>query len=70
MDKDIVDFFEQDKEDSVIKGTGTNKYKIYYIYSALTNFKRAVFECKEVKYNSNTGRIKEMKFEQIKSATY
>lgn len=68
MDKDIVDFFEQDKEDSVIKGTGTNK--IYYIYSALTNFKRAVFECKEVKYNSNTGRIEEMKFKQIKSATY
>ena len=70
MDKDIVDFFEQDKEDSVIKGTGTNKYKIYYIYSALTNFKRAIFQCEKVIYNEDTGRIQEMKFEQIKSATY
>ena len=66
MDKDIVDFFEQDKEDSVKKVED----KIYYIYSALTNFKRAVFECKEVKYNPDTGRIEEMIFEQIKKANY
>lgn len=39
----------------------------YKLYSALTNFKRAVFTCKDVKYDENTGRIKEMVFEQYKT---
>lgn len=61
MNKGIIDFFEQSKVDEE-KREGK---KIYYIYSALTNFKRAIFTCDNVKYNENTGRIYEMIFRQI-----
>lgn len=34
-----------------------------YTYSPLANLKKAVFKCKEIKYNDN-GRIKELVFEE------
>lgn len=62
MKKDILYFFEQsDKDDIISKDNYT-----YYIYSALTNFKKATFKCTEVKYREETGRIYEMTFGQIK----
>lgn len=61
MNKGIVEFFEQSKVDEIKK----EGRKTYYIYSALTNFKRAIFKCEKVEYNKSTGRIDEMVFTQI-----
>lgn len=47
-----------DKE--TVHGNYTYKY-----YSALTNFKRAIFKCTGFDYNPLTGRIEWMRFEQI-----
>ena len=63
MDQGIIDFFSEDKTDG-IKSSNDKKYT-YYIYSALTNFKRAIFRCDGVEYNPNTGRIQSMTFSQI-----
>ena len=69
MNKGIIGFFEQYKEDKIIPDEEANK--TYYIYSALTNFKTAIFACedvngdgKSVEYNEE-GRIKSMEFKQI-----
>ncbi len=63
MYKGIVEFFSSDKEDTVErKGS-----EIYYTYSALTNFKRAIFKCESMDYNEKTGRINSITFTQIKS---
>ena len=35
-----------------------------YTYTGLTNFKKAIFECKGTEYNSS-GRISKMTFEQV-----
>lgn len=59
MNSGIIQFFKQEKND-ITKKEGK---KIYYLYSALTNFKRAIFECTDVDY-SDDGRIKEMTFKQ------
>ena len=37
------------------------------LYSALTNFKRAIFKCEDMHYNPDTGRIDSITFEQIKT---
>ena len=60
MNNGIIQFFENEKTDYTNKD---NDY-YYYIYSALTNFKRATFSCTEVHYNGVTGRIDSMTFEQ------
>lgn len=44
-----------------------NTKKTYTVYSVLTNFKKAIFECKETHYDPQTGRIDSMTFEQIKT---
>ena len=63
-------FFAGDAVDKT--ATTPDKKTTYKMYSALTNFKRAIFTCPEdgVKYNEETGRIEEMKFIQTKTATY
>lgn len=63
MDQGIIDFFSNDKTDA-IRNSDDEKFT-YYIYSALTNFKRAIFRCDGVEYNENTGRIQSMTFRQI-----
>ncbi len=61
MNSGIISFFTQTDSDTIkTKGQYT-----YYIYSALTNFKSSIFECSEVHYNQETGRIDEISFEQI-----
>lgn len=67
---DVVKFFQkQEAEDSITilkqKEDGYIKKKI--TYSALANFKRAIFTCKECKDTNNDGRIDYMKFEQYKT---
>lgn len=58
-------FFEGDTEDK--SKTTVDGKKRYVMYSALTNFKKSIFECKadKVEYDEKTGRIKSMTFEQI-----
>lgn len=67
---DVVKFFQkQEKEDSVKileeKKDGYIKKEI--IYSALTNFKRAIFTCTDCKDGNGDGRIDYMKFEQYRT---
>lgn len=65
MDSEFVNFFDGYKEDK-IETTEDLKYT-YKLYSALTNFKRAIFECTDYEYNNLTGRIESMTFTQINS---
>lgn len=62
------DFFAGDAVDRT--ETTSDKKTTYKMYSALTNFKRAIFQCESVIYNGDTGRIEEMSFVQIKSTTH
>lgn len=64
MNGNFVQFFAGDAIDKTEETTdGETTYKMY---SALTNFKRAIFICPEdgVQYNQETGRIESMKFIQ------
>ena len=61
MDDSFTDFFTGNPEDYVFPNVGGYTY---YIYSALTNFKRAVFTCSNVEYD-NMGRIHELTFTQV-----
>ena len=70
MKDKIIEFFLSDKDDHVIERkiiygtTGDDSDNaIYYINSALTNFKMSRFKCVSTQYNDN-GRIKEMSFEE------
>lgn len=63
MNDGIIKFFEGNKNDDIIK----SKEKTYYIYSALTNFKREIFSCTGMEYNENTGRIETLKFAQVET---
>ena len=58
MDKYVGNLFG---ESIVIKEE--NQTETIYTYSPLANLKKAVFKCKEIKYNDN-GRIKELVFEE------
>ena len=60
----LKDFFGQDVNDEIGIKEGKNKTK--NLYSSLTTFKMSIFECLGVTYNTN-GRIKSMKFEEIKN---
>lgn len=64
INNDFTIKFSASTED-IIRTTvgGSTTYKIY---SSLTNFKKAVFECQKVSYNKNTGRIYEIVFKQVK----
>ena len=67
---DVVKFFQkQETEDSIeiIKLTKDGYVKKQITYSALANFKRAIFTCKECKDTNSDGRIDYMKFEQYKT---
>ncbi len=69
MDDEIIKFFASDTKDYVKQKTlyghtgPDNDVAIYYIYSALTNFKLSRFKCTAINYDNN-GRIKEMSFEE------
>lgn len=65
MNDGIIKFFSSNKNDEIIKSK--DKTKTYYIYSALTNFKREIFSCTGTEYNQKTGRIETLKFEQVKT---
>lgn len=67
---DVVKFFQkQEKEDSVKileeKKDGYIKKEI--TYSALANFKRAIFTCTKCEDKNSDGRIDYMKFEQYRT---
>lgn len=65
-DGKIINLFtDQSVKDEIRIIEETRTYiKKEIIYSALTNFKRAIFKCTNVHYNENTGRIDGMTFEQ------
>ncbi len=63
MEEKIVNFFNQDKEDTYDVDNSNNQIIETYTYSAITTFKNAIFECKGVSYDNN-GRIISMTFEQ------
>lgn len=66
LNANFIKFFNNSKEDFTVV-TADRKYT-YNMYSALTNFKRAIFECPSeggVTYNPETGRIETMNFIQV-----
>lgn len=67
----IVDFFKQKPEEytyNVKETTVNGKKRVQKTvhYSALSNFKRAIFECTKVEYSEENGRIESMNFKQKK----
>lgn len=69
---DVVDFFQKQETEDTIE---TIEEKSSYIkkvikYSALTNFKRAIFTCTACGDNNGDGRIDYMEFEQYKTLEY
>ena len=62
MNNGIIDFFQTNSAETDVQEHG--RYN-YYIYSALTNFKRAIFKCDGVIYNEETGRIESMTFVEV-----
>ena len=63
LNKNMKEYFSQNATDPEPKYSADGRYK-YIIKSALTNFKRATFECTDVQYNQETGRISSMTFRQ------
>jgi type II secretory pathway pseudopilin PulG len=61
---EVKNFFSQDPDDRLNEKDGEDK--IINTYSALTSFKRSIFECNGVEYGKN-GRINKMSFEEVKS---
>lgn len=62
MNNNFVDFFAGDTIDKTV--TTSDQKTTYKMYSALTNFKTAIFECEDVGYNDE-GRVNSMTFTQI-----
>lgn len=65
----IVDFFQEQSVNDEIKVMYESQsyIKKEIIYSALSNFKRAIFECEECEDTNSDGRIDYMKFKQYTS---
>jgi len=73
--KKIISFFSDQPIEDEFRVIGTGNESVYGInleyiekevtYSALTNFKRAIFKCKSDSIEYENGRIKKMCFEQI-----
>ena len=67
MNEKMLKFFTKNSMKDISIGENKVDHVVTYnIYSAITNFKRAIYECKDVDYNEKTGRIEEMRFEQIR----
>lgn len=64
IQKDFRNKFEGSLNNITKTKEDTLTRKTYIVYSALTNFKKAIFECKGTHYNDKTGRIDEIIFEQ------
>lgn len=67
MNSTIIKFFNLPANDPAptLNGNVTT-----YTYSALTDFKRAIFTCNGTEYDSNTGRVNKIIFTQTDVATY
>lgn len=70
----INDFLKKSsipEEQKDVKKTDNNGTVLEYTikYSGIADFKRKTFKCSEVKYDSY-GRVKSLKFEQIKGSSY
>lgn len=63
MEQKVLNFFMQPAEDSYEETRESNKITKIYTYSAITNFKTAIFKCTDVSYEE--GRIKSMTFTQL-----
>lgn len=66
---EVVKFFQKQATEDTIETIEEKSDHIKKVikYSALTNFKRAIFTCKECKDNNGDGRIDYMEFEQYKT---
>lgn len=62
MNNGIIDFFQANSADPYEDPRGQYRY---YVYSALANFKKAIFTCNGVIYNPDTGRIESMTFVEV-----
>ena len=61
----VVKFFEQPTEDTrQVLSDKVSSYKVKITYSALANFKRAIFTCTNCEDTDNDGRIDYMRFKQ------
>lgn len=65
INEGILKFFGQDTDTDPKETKYSDRIETIYTYSALTNFKRAIFKCEKVEYSKSTGRIDEMVFTQI-----
>lgn len=69
MNSGIIKFFGQNKIDKEKTENDGDENKTYYIYSALTNFKRAIFTCESMedtaKDGKKDGRIDTIVFRQL-----
>lgn len=64
-DSSIREFLEQSLNDYYDEDNSNESTKVY-VYSALTSFKRSIFECTGTEYGQS-GRIIKMSFEEIKN---
>lgn len=62
MNNEVLAFFNQ-KSNDIITKTNRTTVVTTYTYSAITNFKTAIFECTNVDYKN--GRVSSMTFSQI-----
>lgn len=66
LNEEVVKFFNNTPtEDNIDEEKVGSTIVVKKTYSALTNFKRAIFSCTDVEYDENTGRVNSMTFEQI-----
>ena len=63
MNNEVIEFFHQGSDDKTTNIQGTTIVTTYE-YSAITNFKTAIFACTEVGYSEITGKVNLMVFEQ------
>ena len=62
MNQNVLNFFKQSAENSYEEEQNGTKIIKKRTYSAISNFKTAIFKCKNVGYNNITGRINYMEF--------
>lgn len=68
MDDTFIDFFTNSVPDTL--PNDPDALVLQYVYTPLSEFKRAIFTCTGVGYNAETGQINELSFSQTNEATF